>query len=158
MIQLTRLQVFREVARRRSFTAAASALGYAQPSISNQIAQLEREVGTRLVERSTRRLVLTPAGEVLAAHVEAVLVRLEDLPLATLEEIPLDLLAAEPFCAPPRNTRFRAALELACRLAGYTPRVVSEANGCMAMQGLVAAGVGISVMPRLLAAVPLRPG
>jgi DNA-binding transcriptional LysR family regulator len=50
----------------------------------------------------------------------------------------------------------RTALELACRQAGFAPRVVSESNDYMAIQGLVAAGVGVALVPRLVRAMALR--
>jgi DNA-binding transcriptional LysR family regulator len=60
------LEVFREVARKGSLTAAAGALGYTQSAVSRQIAALERELGVRLFERDRRTVALTPAGEQLA--------------------------------------------------------------------------------------------
>ena len=56
MLELTRLKVFREVACLGSFTKAAETLGYAQPSISHHVAQLERELGAQLFERQARRV------------------------------------------------------------------------------------------------------
>src|SRR5215472_3875600 len=78
MLELTRLKVFREVASLGSFTKAAETLGYAQPSISHHVAQLERELGTQLFERQARRVQLTPAGEVFLGHVRSVLIQLAD--------------------------------------------------------------------------------
>src|ERR1035441_10256093 len=78
MLELTRLKVFREVASLGSFTKAADVLGYAQPSISHHIAQLERELGAQLFERQPRRVQLTPAGEVFLRHAQSVLIRLAD--------------------------------------------------------------------------------
>jgi DNA-binding transcriptional LysR family regulator len=67
------LSVFREVATRGSFSEAAVALSFTQPAISQQIARLERQLGTRLLARDARGVTLTPAGEVLLRHAEAVL-------------------------------------------------------------------------------------
>ena len=67
------LAVFREVATRGSFSAAAAALSFTQPAVSQQIARLERQLGTRLLARDARGVTLTPAGEVLLRHAEAVL-------------------------------------------------------------------------------------
>ena len=78
MLDLTRLKVFREVAIHGSFTKAAEAMGYTQPSISHQVAQLERELSAQLFERQTRRVTLTPAGQVFLRHVQTVLVQLAD--------------------------------------------------------------------------------
>ena len=54
MLDVRRLVVLREVALRGSFSAAAQALTYSQSAVSQQIATLEREAGTRLVERNGR--------------------------------------------------------------------------------------------------------
>lgn len=48
--------------------AAARTLGCTRAQVSRQMAELERRLGTRLFERSTRRLALTPAGEVFHQH------------------------------------------------------------------------------------------
>ncbi|HEV3404950.1 MAG TPA: LysR family transcriptional regulator, partial [Gaiellaceae bacterium] len=66
------------MARTCSFAKAAAELGYSQPAISQQIAGLERIVGTRLFERGSgpRPVKLTAAGELLLRHVEVVQARL----------------------------------------------------------------------------------
>jgi DNA-binding transcriptional LysR family regulator len=74
----TRLRVFREVARQGSFTGAAGALHVSQPAVSQHIARLEQEVGCPLLERSSRRVRPTAAGEVLLRHVEALITRIDD--------------------------------------------------------------------------------
>lgn len=53
------------VAEELNFTRAAERLGMAQPPLSAAIGKLERKLGVRLLERSSRRVVLTPAGAVL---------------------------------------------------------------------------------------------
>jgi DNA-binding transcriptional LysR family regulator len=60
---MRRLTVFRVVAKCGSFTRAALELSMTQPAVSFQMKQLETELGVTLIERSTRELVLTPAGE-----------------------------------------------------------------------------------------------
>jgi DNA-binding transcriptional LysR family regulator len=72
------LSVFREVATRGSFSEAAVALSFTQPAISQQIARLERQLGTRLLVRDARGVTLTAAGEVLLRHAEAVLEQLRE--------------------------------------------------------------------------------
>ena len=66
------------MARTCSFAKAAAELGYTQPAISQQIAALERIVGTRLFERGSgpKPVSVTPAGELLLRHVEAIQARL----------------------------------------------------------------------------------
>jgi DNA-binding transcriptional LysR family regulator len=70
------MKVLREVAARGSFSAAAEALSFTQSAISQQVAALERETGTKLVERGPRGIRLTQAGEVVVKHADAVLSRL----------------------------------------------------------------------------------
>ena len=77
-IDTTRLRVFREVARQGSFTAAALALQVSQPAVSQHIARLEQELGCTLLERSSRRVRPTPAGEVFLRHVESLLTGLAE--------------------------------------------------------------------------------
>jgi DNA-binding transcriptional LysR family regulator len=72
------LTVFREVATRGSFSEAATALSFTQPAVSQQIARLERELGTRLLARNARGVTLTPAGEVLLRHAETVMQQLRE--------------------------------------------------------------------------------
>jgi DNA-binding transcriptional LysR family regulator len=78
MLDLKRLRVLREVGRQGSFRERGDALGYTQPAISRQVATLERELGTVLVDRTPRGVRLTDAGEVLAGHTAAILARLDD--------------------------------------------------------------------------------
>jgi DNA-binding transcriptional LysR family regulator len=78
MLDVKRLKVLREVAAHGSFSAAAEALAYTQSAVSQQIATLEREAGTVLVDRSARGVSLTDAGEALVRHADAVLARLAD--------------------------------------------------------------------------------
>jgi DNA-binding transcriptional LysR family regulator len=78
MLDVRRLRVLREVAARGSFSAAADALNFTQSAVSQQIAALEREAGTQLVERSARGVRLTVAGEALVRHAEVILARLAD--------------------------------------------------------------------------------
>ena len=63
-----RLRVLHEVSLRGSVTAAAAVLHVTPSAVSQQLAQLEREAGCDLLERSGRGIVLTPAGVTLAAH------------------------------------------------------------------------------------------
>jgi DNA-binding transcriptional LysR family regulator len=78
MLDVKRMRVLREVAARGSFSAAADSLAYTQSAVSQQIAALEREAGTTLVERNARGVRLTDAGRALVRHAEAILSRLAD--------------------------------------------------------------------------------
>jgi DNA-binding transcriptional LysR family regulator len=78
MLDVKRLRVLREVAAKGSFSAAAESLAYTQSAVSQQIAALEREAGTRLVDRSARGVRLTEAGRALVRHADVILARLAD--------------------------------------------------------------------------------
>jgi DNA-binding transcriptional LysR family regulator len=62
------LQYFLVSVQKGSIAAAARELDIAQPAISQQLANLEREVGAELLQRSFRGVILTPAGEVFIKH------------------------------------------------------------------------------------------
>jgi DNA-binding transcriptional LysR family regulator len=67
--ELDLLHTFLEVHRAGSITAAAARLGLSQPSVSERLARLERELGAPLVIRSARGAVPTPEGDRLAARI-----------------------------------------------------------------------------------------
>jgi DNA-binding transcriptional LysR family regulator len=73
---VSRLRAFALVLDLGSISAAASVLGYTQSAVSQQLAALEREVGTPLVDRSQRPLRATRGGALLRPHVERVLAAL----------------------------------------------------------------------------------
>ena len=77
MLDLKRLRVLRAVAEHGSFSAAADELYVSQSAVSQQIANLEAEVGEPLVLRLRGGPVLTDAGRVLVAHAESAMARLE---------------------------------------------------------------------------------
>ncbi|MFE0106960.1 LysR family transcriptional regulator [Streptomyces sp. NPDC059009] len=77
MIEARRLHILRAVADHRTVTAAAAALYLTPSAVSQQLAALEQETGHRLVDRSARGVRLTPAGEILLTHTNAVLAQLE---------------------------------------------------------------------------------
>ncbi len=62
-MQLDALRIFARVAELRSFTQAAEQLGLAKGRVSATVQQLETRVGARLLQRTTRRVALTPDGE-----------------------------------------------------------------------------------------------
>src|ERR1700759_3844576 len=247
MLDVRRMRVLREVAVRGSFSAAAEALSFTQSAVSQQIAALEREAGTVLVQRNARGIRLTEAGEALVRHADAILARLGEaeaeleaiaglrggrLRLAAFESaaaslmplaiaafraappaVELSLILAEPDQSAPMlksgeldlalgfDSRIRGEVDgiarrhllsdpmylvmpadhalvrkrhvrlqdfaedpwiagnydcecnrlitRACAVAGFTPRIAFETDDYTAMQGFVAAGVGVSLIAEL---------
>ncbi len=80
---LKTLRTLREVARLGSFSAAGEALGLSQPAVSNQIRQLEQQVGCALLDRAGKATRLTPEGELLIAATSRALGEVE----AAVDEI-----------------------------------------------------------------------
>jgi DNA-binding transcriptional LysR family regulator len=72
-MEIRHLRYFCVLAEQLHFTKAALLLNVAQPALSHQIRQLEEELGTQLVERTSRRVRLTAAGEVLLARAPRIL-------------------------------------------------------------------------------------
>lgn len=62
-LDINGIRVFREIVEAGSFTAAADRLGMAAPMVSKHIARLERKLGSRLLNRSSRSMSLTEAGK-----------------------------------------------------------------------------------------------
>src|SRR5215218_6912877 len=221
MLDVRRMRVLREVAVQGSFSAAAEALSFTQSAVSQQIAALERETGTILVQRSARGVRLTEAGEALVRHADAVLARLAEaeaeleaiaglrggrlrmaafesagatlMPLAIADfrakhpAIELSMSLGEPEHVEPQLKSGELDLALgfgsrynqedgverhflledpmllvlpkdcecnrliygACSAAGYDPRIAFETDDYAAVQGFVAAGVGVSLIAEL---------
>jgi DNA-binding transcriptional LysR family regulator len=249
MLDVKRLRVLREVAAERSFSAAAQKLGYTQSAVSQQIAALEREAGSTLIERNPRGIRLTEAGEALVRHADKILARLaeaeaeleaiaglrggrlrlatfptagatlvprailafnqrhpgveltlteaepvdsvpllmggeldlaliddsaltqeaadDDVELIHLLDDPLHLvlpadhrlasrrrvriadLAGEPWIHATQKCACSRHVRNACASAGFEPRVAYESDDCQVVQGLVAAGVGVAMIPAL---------
>jgi DNA-binding transcriptional LysR family regulator len=247
MLDVRRMRVLREVAVRGSFSAAAEALSFTQSAVSQQIAALEREAGTTLVQRSARGVRLTEAGEAVVRHTDAIMARLaeaeaeleaiaglrggrlrmaafesagstlmplaiaafrqehpavelsmtlsepedcvpllrsgeldlaivfesavaraddgihrvhliedpmflvlpRDHPLASRRRIRLADLAGEAWIGGEPNCECNRLISRACAMAGYEPRIAFETDDYTAMQGFVAAGVGVSLIAEL---------
>jgi DNA-binding transcriptional LysR family regulator len=249
MLDLRRLRVLHAVAAHGSITAAAKALSFTPPAVSQQLGALERELGISLTQRSGRGIVLTPAADVLVGHTETLLAQLAraeadlagfrgtitgrvslaafpsaaativpiawadlaktaphvELDLVTLEPddslplvlrdqldvavvheynnlprpldatfdsrpllkdpvliavprnhpaqdgIPLNDLVRENFVAPDPTTSCAEMTRRACAEAGFTPRIVARSSDFQVLLNLVAASVGVALVPQLAA-------
>lgn len=76
-MELRQLACVEAVARHRHFTRAAEELHLAQSALSHQIRRLERELGTPLFERTSRRVVPTEAGQVIAGRARSIMAELD---------------------------------------------------------------------------------
>jgi DNA-binding transcriptional LysR family regulator len=243
-MELYQLTYFLEVARQKNFTRAAERLNLAQPALSQQMKNLESELGAPLFVRGRRQTLLTAAGQALLPRAEALLAQAEaakqtvaevaDLrggrlaiatipsvsacwlpavirrfrtahpkvelvlmeessgrvaelvesgraelgllqlpvngevfdvrelarepfvllasathPVARQKTVRLASLAAEPFVF--YKGRARDTALSACREAGFEPRVACESGELETVRALVAAGLGVAIVPRLAA-------
>ena len=247
-MEIRQLMYAIQIAAERNFSRAAEKLHIAQPSLSQQLSKLEKELGVLLFKRSTNSVELTHAGAVFVhkarqivdmteqlrremedladlrkgrvvvgsvpvtgAHVlpsvlpvfreaypdiEVVLIeetskRLEELTasgstdvcllslpiddpslayLPVIEEeiclavppehalasrgdtspVPLGGLRDEPFILLKKGQGFRAIAHQLCESAGFEPRIVFESGNIDTVQALVAAGMGIAFVPRMI--------
>lgn len=108
-----RVLTFRHVAHERSFSRAARTLSLTQPSVSHQVAQLEREVGGRLLQRGPGGPRLTPAGEALLVHADAIAERF------ALAEVQLDEILRD------QDARLRVGA-VPSALAGLVPAALQQ--------------------------------
>jgi DNA-binding transcriptional LysR family regulator len=253
MLDLRRLRLLSELARRGTIAEVARVVGYTPSAISQSLLQLEREAGVPLLERDGRRVRLTPAARGLVARTDRVLAELDaaeaelaadhgsvrgtvvigafpsaaaglvvpavaelcerhpelscpvvehepedGIPLlrsgdldvlvsesyegvaavptggleshellteplllmmprkgeppradGALEPVALESLAKSPWIAGVAGTQFAAALDVACRKAGFTPRIVHRADDARLLETLVESGLGVTLLPAL---------
>ncbi len=124
MLDLSRLRALHAVAIYGSVGAAAAALGYTPSAISQQLAKLERETRTTLLERRGRGIVLTDAAEELAGTAGAVLGLVEEAELA-LEERRGDAVGEVTLAAFPTAARGLLPPALASLHAGHPALAVN---------------------------------
>ena len=77
-MELRQLRYLAALADERHFTRAAARVNVAQPALSQQLRKLEAELGVPLVDRTTRSVRMTEAGELLVAHARRALAELDD--------------------------------------------------------------------------------
>ncbi|MFD7624796.1 LysR family transcriptional regulator [Streptomyces sp. NPDC059851] len=147
MLDVRRLRLLRELARRGTIAAVAEALAFSPSAVSQQLAVLEREAGLPLLERTGRSVRLTPAGQNLVRHAEAVLERLEEA-AADLAEARSGLAGALRIGAFPTATRAivpAALVALARRHPGLEP-MVSETDPAAVAHALRAGDLDVALV------------
>jgi LysR family transcriptional regulator, benzoate and cis,cis-muconate-responsive activator of ben and cat genes len=139
------LVYFRTIAELGSIAKAAAALHMTQPTLSRQLAQLERGVGHQLLHRTARGTVLTPAGEGLRAHVERLLEQTERIPQilsAAAEAKALINLGVPPALPHQWFTDFRAQLrQSAPQVRLSLQEATSEQQRRWLQQGVIDVGL-----------------
>ena len=78
MDRLQAMKIFERVVEEGSFAAAARAMDMSPPVVTRMVAELEQHLGTRLLQRTTRKLALTDAGETYLQRVRAILHEIDD--------------------------------------------------------------------------------
>ncbi|MFS1300782.1 LysR family transcriptional regulator [Streptosporangium longisporum] len=141
-----RLRVLHEVARRGGVMRAAEALHLTASAVSQQLALLEREVGLSLIDRSQRRVALTPAGRVLAGYAERVEEELDEArrELIRFTERLAGPVAIAAFPTVIRHLLVPALADLAERHPRITPRI-RELYGPPALSELRLGGVDLAL-------------
>ncbi|MBT2448734.1 LysR family transcriptional regulator [Streptomyces sp. ISL-43] len=147
MLDVRRLRLLRELARRGTIAAVAEALSFSPSAVSQQLGVLEREAGLPLLERTGRRVRLTPAGQNLVRHAEAVLELLEQAD-ADLAEARSGLAGALRIGSFPTATRAivpAALAALARRHPGLEP-MVSETDPAAVAHALRAGDLDVALI------------
>nr|WSX48355.1 LysR substrate-binding domain-containing protein [Streptomyces sp. NBC_00974] len=147
MLDVRRLRLLRELARRGTIAAVAEALSFSPSAVSQQLGVLEREAGLPLLERTGRRVRLTPAGQNLVVHAEAVLELLEQAD-ADLAEARSGLAGALRIGSFPTATRAivpAALTTLARRHPGLEP-MVSETDPAAVAHALRAGDLDVALI------------
>ena len=142
-MDLNRVAAFVRVVQDGSFTSAAKSLGLPKSSISRSVAQLEQELGLRLLHRTTRQLNLTEAGSAFFERASRALVDLNDARSA----------AADSSGDPSGRVRLTAPVDfgvsvlaaIVTRFARKHPRIVVEAVLTSRMVDLVSEGIDLAV-------------
>lgn len=118
MQDLERMAIFARVVEDKSFSAAARSLNLSKSLVSKQVTQLEKSLGVRLLNRTTRALSVTDAGAVLYEHCSRIVEELEEARLAVgrLQAEPRGLLRIS---APVAFGRLHVATALPQFLAAY---------------------------------------
>ncbi|MER5481944.1 LysR substrate-binding domain-containing protein [Streptomyces sp. NPDC002812] len=147
MLDVRRLRLLRELAHRGTIAAVAEALSFSPSAVSQQLSVLEREAGLPLLERTGRRVRLTPAGQNLVRHADAVLDLLERAD-AELAEARGGLAGALRIGSFPTATRAivpAALAELARRHPGLEP-MVSETDPAAVAHALRAGDLDVALI------------
>ncbi|MFJ7418892.1 LysR family transcriptional regulator [Streptomyces uncialis] len=160
MLDVRRLRLLRELSHRGTIAAVAEALSFTPSAVSQQLTALEREAGVALLERTGRRVALTPAGQRLVRRTEDVLERLE-LAAAELAEArhgPAGPLRIGAFPSATRAILPAALTVLGARYPGLEP-LVSETDPARVADALRAGDLDVALLHEYdFVPAPTEPG
>ncbi|ELM3719298.1 LysR family transcriptional regulator [Aeromonas hydrophila] len=148
-VELELMGLFATVVEQGSFTGAAELLGMPKSSVSQKISRLESQLGVRLLQRTTRRLSLTPQGEVYVEQCRALLAlaRSANLAMARLRAAP----AGRVRITAPEATGTLLLGRILAEFRALYPEVVLELILCDEQLDLVGEGYDLA-----LRAAPLK--
>ncbi|TNJ14764.1 LysR family transcriptional regulator [Aeromonas sobria] len=141
--------LFATVVEQGSFTRAAELLGMPKSSVSQKISRLEAQLGVRLLQRTTRKLSLTPQGELYVEHCQGLLVlaRSANLAMARLRSAP----AGRVRITAPEATGTLLLGKILAEFRALYPEVVLELTLSDEQEDLVGEGYDLA-----LRAAPLK--
>lgn len=142
-MDLNRIALFVRTAEAASFTAAASALGLPKSSVSRHVAALEAELGTRLFQRTTRRLRLTAAGTAYYERAAQALNALEGASAALSEQ--RDQMQGRVRLTAPSDLAVALLAPLAARFLRQHPGIELEVSASARVINLVEEGFDLAL-------------
>jgi DNA-binding transcriptional LysR family regulator len=137
------MRVFAQVADSGSFVAAAYQLGMSKPAVSRYVSELEQRLGVRVLHRTTRKLSLTPEGEVFLARCRDILASIEasEAEISTRSESVSGLLKVSV----PVSFGIRHLAPLWSEFLGRYPRVTLDVQLADRIVDLVDEGLDLAV-------------
>lgn len=142
-MDLNHVAAFVRVVQDGSFTAAARALGLPKSSVSRSVAQLERDLGVRLLHRTTRKIHLTDAGLAFHHRVARALVDIDDATRAASEH--QRVLRGPVRVTAPVDLGVWAVAPIVARFVRHHPNVDVEVRLTSTIVDLVAEGFDLAV-------------
>ena len=141
-MDLNTVRLFAAVAEAGSFTKAGSALGLTTSGVSRALSRLEREVGVRLIQRTTRKLNLTEAGRAYFEQVKGALALIEEAGagVSEMREEPRGLVR---ITAPPAMTN--ALIAMLAEFLGRCPEVRVELLLSQGVEDLVERSIDLAI-------------
>jgi DNA-binding transcriptional LysR family regulator len=146
MRDLNDLYYFVKVVDHGGFAPAARALGEPKSKLSRRIALLEERLGVRLIQRSTRHLLVTDIGQNYYAHCKAMLVE-ADAAQAAVEQIRSEPSGIVRLTCPVALLHARVSVMLAGFMAHY-PQVVVHLEATNRRVDLIAEGIDVAIRVR----------